>query len=224
VEYLGRADDQLKIRGYRIEPGEIEALLVECCHVKECVVVARELQPDDVRLLAYFVPRAGRAPTRTEIRQELRLKLPDSMIPQYFVELESIPRTSNGKVDRRALPDVLRVSGLDQPPAPPETRAEKMLAELWSHALDQQKVSVSDNFFALGGHSLLAMKLLLEIERRTGCRLNPMSFVFDTLGQIAARLETSWNPVEAVERRAESSHPAVGLGSRLFRAFRSRVH
>jgi amino acid adenylation domain-containing protein len=224
LEYLGRSDSQLKIRGHRIEPGEIEALLVECCDVKECVVVARELQPGDVRLLAYFVPRAGRAPTRTELRQELRLKLPDSMIPQYFVELESIPRTPNGKVDRRALPDVLRVSGLDQPPALPETPAENMLAELWSHALDQEKVSVSDNFFALGGHSLLAMKLLLDIEQRTGCRLNPMSFVFDTLGQIAARLETSWNGGGDGERSPEPGHPAAGLGARLFRAFRSRVH
>jgi hypothetical protein len=147
------------------------------------------------------------------------------MIPQYFVELESIPRTINRKVDRQALPDVLRVSGLDEAPAPPETRAEKMLAELWSHALDQEKVSVSDNFFALGGHSLLAMKLLLEIERQTGCRLNPMSFVFHTLGQIAATLESALLGDGALEEasRPEGGDAHAGLGARLFRAFRSRV-
>ncbi len=163
LEYLGRVDQQVKIRGFRIELGEIEALLAQHPTVWESVVVVREDEPDDKRLVAYVVPKVEQSPTAQELRQFLANQLPGYMVPNTFVVLESLPLTSNGKVDRRALPKPELDSTLPEKFVAPRTPTEEMLAQIWAQVLKVEQVGIHDNFFELGGHSLLATQLLSRI-------------------------------------------------------------
>ncbi|TAJ18769.1 MAG: hypothetical protein EPO68_07315, partial [Planctomycetota bacterium] len=162
LEFLGRTDHQIKIRGHRVEPGEIEALLVRGSHgsqdVAEAVVVAREDTPGDQRLIAYVVAR-GAAPDAARLRERLRLELPESMVPTHYVFLERIPRTHNGKIDRKALPAPDAAQRSRTPARQPASALETHLAQLWRDALGVESVGVSDNFFDLGGHSLLVVRI-----------------------------------------------------------------
>ncbi len=170
LEYLGRIDQQVKVRGFRIELGEIEALLASHPAVWESVVVVREDEPGDKRLVAYVVLNTEQFPKAAELRQFLKAKLPEYMVPSAFVVLESLPLTSNGKVDRRALraPDLYSdaCGGLrlrtDKYVAPRNT-IEELLAQIWAQVLKVEQVGVDDNFFTLGGHSLLATQLVSRI-------------------------------------------------------------
>ncbi len=163
LEYLGRIDNQVKIRGFRIELGEIEALLVQHPAIWESVVIIREDEPGDKRLVAYVVPQVEQSPTVSELRQFLKAKLPEYMVPSAFVLLESLPLTSNGKVDRRALPTPELDSTLRELYVAPRTPIEEMLAQIWAQVLKLERVGIHDNFFELGGHSLLATQLLSRI-------------------------------------------------------------
>jgi amino acid adenylation domain-containing protein len=179
IEYLGRADHQVKVRGYRIEMGEIEAVISEDERVGEVVVVAREDAEDDRRIVAYVVLKeaeAGaqeaeaegaekRAGIGVELRKRVREKLPEYMVPSMFVELEELPLTANGKVDRKRLP---RVEGqatgeAEETYVAPRTSIEEMVAGIWTQVLHQEKVGVHDNFFTLGGHSLLATQIVTRL-------------------------------------------------------------
>ena len=154
VEFLGRVDQQVKIRGYRIEPGEIESMLAEHGAVREAALVAREDAPGEVRLVAYLVTTTPLA--TGELRQFLKQKLPDYMIPSTFVTLDALPLTPNGKLDRRALPapSALRAETAADYVAP-QTDLERTIAGIWQDALQVERLSTHDNFFDLGGHSLL---------------------------------------------------------------------
>ncbi len=163
LEYLGRIDNQVKIRGFRIELGEIEALIVQHPAIWESVVIVREDQPGDKRLVAYVVPQVEQSPTVLELRQFLKAKLPEYMMPSAFVLLESLPLTSNGKVDRRALPTHELDNTLLEKYVAPRTPTEEMLALLWTQVLKVERVGIHDNFFEVGGHSLLATQLLSRI-------------------------------------------------------------
>lgn len=156
VNFLGRLDYQVKIRGFRIETEEIELALEQHTSIKEAVVVAREDDPGDKRLVAYIVAE-GKAPTSPkELRRFLKQKLPDYMIPSAFVLLERLPLTANGKVDRKALPAPgAASSNLKANAVGPRTGVERAIAEVWRQVLKINKVSIHDNFFDLGGHSLL---------------------------------------------------------------------
>ncbi|QOQ77658.1 amino acid adenylation domain-containing protein [Pseudomonas poae] len=158
VEYLGRNDDQVKIRGFRIELGEIEARLATADGVRDAVVIAREDQPGDKRLVAYVI--AGRELGAAELRDHLLLSLADYMVPSAFVLLDTFPLTTNGKLDRKALPapdaDALARRGY----AAPQGAVETAIAAIWQELLKLDKVGRDDNFFELGGHSLLAVKLI----------------------------------------------------------------
>ncbi len=189
IEYLGRRDHQVKIRGFRIELGEIESRIKEAEAVDNCVVVLREDRPGDQRLTAYYVPRDGQALSVFEARRHLQAKLPDYMVPQHFMQLESIPLTPNGKVDRKALPKLIDEKPITTLDAAPSTRLQILLARIWEEALRAERVGVYDNFFEIGGHSLLCMQVIAQIERETGVRLNPRDFIYQTLGQIASMLE-----------------------------------
>ncbi len=180
IEFLGRADHQVKIRGYRIELGEIEAALTQHACVSEAVVVAREDAPGDKRLVAYLVSTEGNAPTVEDLRNYLKTKLPEYLIPSVFLLLDELPLTPNGKVDRQALPapGALRVEASKAGFIAPRNDAEVQLAQLWEEVLNVKPVGVRDNFFELGGHSLLAVKLFARIEQVTGSAL-PMSSLFD---------------------------------------------
>jgi amino acid adenylation domain-containing protein len=151
IEFLGRSDQQVKIRGFRIELGEIETVLHEHPAIAEAVVVA----PSPQRLVAYLVAAQNPPPSPSELRRFLQAKLPDYMVPSFFVWLEALPLAPNGKVDRQALPDVETLrTGLDATYVAPATEVERTLAMIWQEVLHVEKVGIHDNFFDLGGHSL----------------------------------------------------------------------
>lgn len=161
LEFHGRLDDQVKIRGVRIELGEIEAVLTEHPRVRESVAVARAYSSGDQRLVAYLVPQ-GSAPSVGELREYLKAKLPEYMIPSRFVFLERLPLNPNGKVDRRALPALSHVAQAPTHVAP-RSESEVTLAGIWAEVLGLERVGIHDNFFELGGHSLLAIKAVSRI-------------------------------------------------------------
>ncbi|MFB2833040.1 amino acid adenylation domain-containing protein, partial [Floridanema evergladense] len=186
LEYLGRIDNQVKIRGFRIELGEIESLLVKHPTVWESVVVVREETPGDKRLVAYVVPKGEASIQSEELRQFVANQLPAYMVPNTFVVLESLPLTSNGKVDRRALPTPNVKSEPSDKYVAPRTPVEEMLAQIWIELLKVERVGIHDNFFELGGHSLLATQLVLCIRDRFKVEL-PLRDLFNaaTLAELA---------------------------------------
>jgi amino acid adenylation domain-containing protein len=163
VEYLGRLDQQVKVRGFRIELGEIEAALSAHSAVRECVVTASEVVPGDTRLIAYMVHQ-NEVPAPEVLRQYLKQRLPDYMLPSDFVILEELPRLPNGKIDRRSLPTP---SGsrpeLTREFVAPRNDIESELAKIWTAVLRVERVGVHNNFFELGGHSLLATQVMARV-------------------------------------------------------------
>ena len=164
IEFLGRNDFQVKIRGFRIELGEIEARLTSYPGVREAVVLVREDEPGDKRLVAYYTPVSEELEIGTEeLRNCLSSVLPDYMVPAAYVRLTSLPLTPNGKLDRNALsaPDE-RAYGRDEYEAPVGP-IEEALAQIWSEVLGVERVGRYDNFFELGGHSLSAIKVMTRV-------------------------------------------------------------
>jgi len=155
VEFMGRSDFQVKIRGFRIELGEIESRLLACEGVREAIVLAREDQPGDKRLVAYLTGCTLPAAT---LRAELGASLAEHMIPSAFVMLDAFPLTPNGKLDRKALP-VPNTVRSDVAYVAPRDANEELLATVWAEALRLDRVGIHDNFFELGGNSLLIVKL-----------------------------------------------------------------
>jgi amino acid adenylation domain-containing protein len=189
LEIHGRRDRQVKVRGHRIEPGEIEYSLARHPSVQACAVTARTLGTNDLRLVAYVVyDSSALEPTVSEIRRFLRDFLPNHMVPGVVVPVDAIPRTPNGKVDYKTLPDPFASSMASKEFVPPSTDAEKMLAEIWCDVLEMDRVGREDNFFELGGHSLLAVRAVYLVEERTGYRIDPRKMFFQTLAQIAAAI------------------------------------
>ncbi|HEY0736592.1 MAG TPA: amino acid adenylation domain-containing protein, partial [Herpetosiphonaceae bacterium] len=218
LEYVGRIDHQIKLRGFRIELGEIEAVLHAHPAVQTAVVVVREEQPGEPRLIAYVVsqmnpphdPSLAVSPCdASELRTWLQTRLPAYMIPAVFVFLDALPLTPNGKIDRRALPtpDTLSLDNT-APAVAPATPTEAQLAALWSELLRQPVIGRQDEFFMLGGHSLLATQLVARVRATLGVEL-PLRVVFEapTLAGLAARIDalrdtdsTQMPPLVAVER------------------------
>ena len=187
IEFLGRLDSQVKIRGYRIELGDIEYALGRHPDVSEAVVVVREDQPGDKRLAAYVTARAGSSPRPDGLREYLRERLPEYMIPAGFVLLEAMPLTPNGKLDRRRLPAV-RYDGHERAEgfAPPRDAKERALAAVWAGVLGVERVGLNDNFFRLGGDSILSIQVVAKA-RQAGLRLTPAQlFSHQTLAELAA--------------------------------------
>jgi amino acid adenylation domain-containing protein len=206
LEYLGRLDHQVKVRGFRIELGEIESALRSHPSVREAVVLAREDDPGERRLVAYMVSEQPGDLESAQLQRFLQCSLPDYMLPAAFVTLDALPLTSNGKVDRKALP----APGMKRPEelrgyVAPRTELETTLAGIWCEVLRLERVSVLDSFFDLGGHSLLAVRLFAQIERQLGARL-PLSMLFEapTIARFAARLgdgptEACWRSLVAIQ-------------------------
>ncbi|MEE4150887.1 amino acid adenylation domain-containing protein [Pseudomonas viridiflava] len=167
IEYLGRNDDQVKIRGFRIELGEIEARLGECPGVREAVVLARQDEPGQKRLVAYVVGEDSSALSAVELRRELAASLAEYMVPSAFMVLDSFPLTANGKLDRKALPAPDADAYASREFQAPEGEVEVALARLWSELLNVERIGRHDHFFELGGHSLLAVSLI-ERMRQSG--------------------------------------------------------
>ncbi|MDB6122751.1 MAG: Non-ribosomal peptide synthetase component [Pedosphaera sp.] len=164
IEFLGRLDYQVKLRGFRIELGEIESTLRQHPDVRECVVAVREFAPRDTRLVAYVVALARSAGTIRSLREFLKQKLPDYMLPSAFVLLDTFPLTPNGKINRRALPAPERELQPEAVVAPPRSTTEKILAQIWLGVLGRKEIGIHDNFFEQGGHSLLAMQAVSQMQ------------------------------------------------------------
>ncbi|MDG1462564.1 MAG: amino acid adenylation domain-containing protein, partial [Gammaproteobacteria bacterium] len=162
-EYMGRADDQVKLRGFRIELGEIESALLSHDTVNESIVVLIGETADDQKLVAYVVSTPNASLEASDLRQHLQESLPDYMVPAAIIELEALPLTANGKVDRKALPKPEWERTENQPFTAPRTPIEGALLELWCEILGEEGIGIHDNFFELGGHSLLATQLIARV-------------------------------------------------------------
>jgi amino acid adenylation domain-containing protein len=193
LEHLGRLDFQVKIRGFRIELGEIETNLANHPAVRETVVIARENVPGDQRLVAYLVTENPPADLIEQLRALTRTAMPEYMVPAHFVRVDALPRTHNGKLNRKALPaPQINDRELDSPKyVAPRTETEKTLAVIWAQVLGLEQVGVEENFFALGGHSLLAMQIVSRV--RQACNLElPLRelFIAPKISALAMRIET----------------------------------
>jgi hypothetical protein len=183
---LHRADQQLKVRGHRIEPHEVEAVLKEHPGVADAAVHAPAGPDGSTALVACVVP-SGRNGAQPGLPEWCRERLPSYMVPGLWVELDGLPRTATGKVDRRSLPS--EQDGRDRRrEAVPRGPTEAMLAGIWSQVLDDRDVRRDDIFFEIGGHSLAAVRVVNMVEERTGHRLEPRSLFFRTLAEIAESL------------------------------------
>ena len=178
LECLGRTDHQIKLRGFRIELGEIESLLAEIKGVDQAVVVRKEFGPGDERLVAYVVLSPGVEIASTELLSTLKGRLPEYMVPSTCMVLDAMPQTPNRKIDRRALPEPskqIRVLGTSH--VAPREADEEMVREIWEEVLGVSPIGVRDDFFDLGGHSLLAVRLVSEMEARTGSTISLADFL-----------------------------------------------
>jgi amino acid adenylation domain-containing protein len=186
LEHLGRLDRQVKVRGLRIELGEIEAALLDHPQVAQAAVVTRAEAEGDVRLVAYAVPR-GTTLDVAGLREHLRTRLPEYMLPQHVVPLDALPLLPSGKIHHSALPAPKAESPATAcvQPAAPATEAERAIAAIWSALLGVERIDLRDNFFDLGGHSLLAMRAVVAIREQLGWQVQPPRLVFETLAQIA---------------------------------------
>jgi acyl-CoA synthetase (AMP-forming)/AMP-acid ligase II len=164
IEFLGRIDNQVKIRGFRIEIGEIEAVLTEYPDVRATAVIVREYQTNNKQLVAYIVPKS-QSIDPVKVRSFLKQKLPDYMIPAFFVQLQELPLMSSGKIARNALP--APTASQDQKMMiAPRTATEKIVAEIWQDVLGLKQISIFDNFFDLGGHSLKATQVISRLREK----------------------------------------------------------
>jgi surfactin family lipopeptide synthetase A len=190
IEFLGRIDYQVKIRGFRIELGEIEAVLSQHPQVQEAVVISREDHLGDLYLAAYLI--GDRSVSTSDLRDFLKQKLPDYMVPGAFVYLGAMPLTPNGKVDRKALPVPDLDLNLHTDFVPPATPTQAILAQLWAEILNLQYVGIHDNFFELGGHSLLATQVIIQLRSLLGVEL-PLRRLFElpTIAEFSELIEAA---------------------------------
>lgn len=198
LEYLGRIDHQVKIRGHRIELGEIETTLNKHPNVRESALIAHEGGDGDKRLVAYLVVK-GQAPSITELREFAAQTLPSYMIPSVFMFLEALPLTINGKVDRKALPspDHARPE-MRSAFVAPTTPDEKVLAQLWSEALQVDQIGVHDNFFELGGDSIRSIQVLARAQQQ-GLKISlHQLFQTPTIYELSRRKEQNEDAVASV--------------------------
>jgi amino acid adenylation domain-containing protein len=189
VEFLGRVDEQVKIRGFRIEVGEVEAVLAQHDGVRESVVIAREDERGSTRLIAYVVSNNGELQT-ADLRHYLKQRLAEYMVPSGFVVLDMLPRTPNGKVDRRALPDSDGARADDgEVYIAPRSSMERTIAGIWQDLLKLEKVGMNDNFFGLGGHSLLLVHAQSKVTEALRVKISMVEmFKYPTVSALAEHL------------------------------------
>jgi amino acid adenylation domain-containing protein len=210
IEFLGRVDNQIKIRGFRIEIGEIETALVSHPSVREAIVLVREDAPGEKRLIAYVVgARHQLSIVSNELRAYLKERLPEYMLPLAFIQIDALPLSPNGKVDRLALPspEQMKVVSADVRIAP-RTPLEEILCGIWQEVLRTEKVGVTDNFFELGGHSLLVTQVISRVREVFRVEL-PVRRLFDAvtieqLSRIIIENETKPGQTERIARTLET--------------------
>jgi amino acid adenylation domain-containing protein len=189
IEYLGRLDDQVKVRGYRVEPGEIEGVLQQSGQVKQAVVLAPAEAGGHRRLVGYIVPADGYH--RETLLTYLSRQLPDYLIPAQWIELERLPLTAHGKVDRKALSVQGTGASSGQTYTAPRTAMEAALATIWEELLGVDSISINDNFFERGGHSLIAVRAISAIRKQMDIEVS-IAEIFDypTIGSLCVFIAT----------------------------------
>jgi len=199
IEFLGRGDDQVKVRGFRIELGEIEAALARHAAVKQALVLARENEQGDKRLLGYVVSQ-GKDVSGEQLRDFLKREVPDYMVPQAIAVLAKFPLTPNGKIDRQALPEP-QTAAAQRACVAPRNETERKIAEIWAEVLRRElaSISVDDNFFDLGGHSLMATQVVSRIRRGLAIEL-PLRTLFEhaTIAALANEAQKIAGAADAV--------------------------
>ena len=191
IDFLGRIDHQVKIRGFRIELGEIETVLNQHSTVKQAVVIPHSYDAGDKRLIAYVVPKNSQPPQTQQLKDFLKTKLPDYMVPSGFVFLDALPLTPNDKVDRKALPKPDKANlNLQQDYLAADNDVEQKLVALWEKAFGIHPIGIKDNFFDLGGNSLMATSMVGEIEKLFDKNLNQAIFFQAPTIQILAQIIT----------------------------------
>lgn len=206
IEFVGRRDQQVKLRGFRIELGEVEAALMRHEHVSEAVVIVRRSQQaNQARLVAYVVGHNGHAPSATELREHLKQSLPEYMLPSSYVQMERLPLTANGKVDRKRLPEESGTrAGIGAVRKEARTDLERKLVEVWREVLEVDQVGVEENFFDLGGHSLLMLQLQGRLKAAIERELTMMEmFEHPTIKALAEHLSAESVETTKVQGAAE---------------------
>ena len=220
IEFLGRIDNQVKVRGFRIELGEIESVLNSYPQIQQTVVITTEELPGNKRLVAYVVSE-NESLSNHQLREFLKQKLPEYMVPSALITLDTLPLTPNGKVDRKALPAPDEHFTREQEYVAPRTPSEEIIANIFAEVLGVQNVGIYDNFFELGGHSLLAVRLMSKIEQQFQKNL-PLATLFQspTIEQLATLLRSSadslsWSSLVPIKSNGNQPplfciHPAGG--------------
>ncbi|WP_272040588.1 non-ribosomal peptide synthetase, partial [Paenibacillus sp. JJ-100] len=217
IEYVGRTDDQVKIRGFRIELGEIEAQLQKVKGIRKTTVLAREHGTGEKQLCAYY--EADCELSTVELKSILSRELPSYMIPAYLIQLERLPLTTNGKVDRRSLPAPEDSLQPDEELVLPRTPLEVRLAGIWQSVLGMERIGIHDNFFDLGGHSLRATTLVSKVHQELGVEL-PLRDVFrystlEDMARAISRIEVqSFSSIPLADSRAY--YPLSSAQKRLY--------
>ncbi|MBW1295660.1 amino acid adenylation domain-containing protein [Aquimarina litoralis] len=189
IEFIGRKDDQVKIRGYRIELGEIENVMLSQNFINQCSVVTQKVEGDEV-IVAYLV--AEKPLDKKDVRLSLSKELPDYMLPSYYVEIDAIPLTPNGKVDKKALPQVGNEDIALREYVAPTTDLQIKLVSIWESVLGVEGIGITDNFFELGGHSLKITLLVNKIKQHLDLDLSVRDmFLNPTIKGVVSKLETS---------------------------------
>ncbi|MEO8414896.1 MAG: amino acid adenylation domain-containing protein [Ginsengibacter sp.] len=188
MEILGRMDDQVKVQGHRMELGEITAVLRQHPSVNDGIVITRTEISGDKRLVAYFVPKHDPPADTSELREFFGRKLPDFMIPAFFVSMHNLPLTPNGKIDRKSLPvpgDVRQLSGY----VAPRNKEEQIMAKIWQNVLDVEQVGIHDNFFDLGGASIQSIQIVVKANMY-GYKISVENiFEYQTIALLAAHVK-----------------------------------
>jgi aspartate racemase len=203
IVFAGRTDQQIKLRGFRIELGEIETVIEQQPQILHAAVVVHEDETKDKRLVGYVVTQ--KQITSDELREALKPRLPDYMIPSIFMMLESLPLTASGKIDRKALPaPALDGTARQQSYVAPRTETETRIAQIWSEVLGVVQVGVEEDFFSLGGHSLLATRVISRVNTAFGIDVS-LRRVFEepTIARLAAVVE------QAKTSEIQPSEPAL---------------
>ncbi len=223
IEFIGRGDQQVKIRGQRLELGEVDATLREHPSVQDCVVVTRGDHPDEKYLVAYVISVPGCSSNIPLLKDFVRSRVPDYMVPSVFVFLDAFPLTPNGKLNRLALPDPGVCAGNTESGcqfAEPRTPIEKTIARIWRDLLKLGRVGIHEDYFELGGHSLMSVRMFSRIERELGVRL-PYNTLLQarTIAQIAQLVEntnrndTKWSIAVPIQKEG-NKHPFFGVHGR----------
>ena len=198
IKVLGRIDNQIKLRGYRIELGEIESVLEAHSSINRAASIVREDIPGDKRLVVYVTLNNVHEFSEIKLKQYLRTKLPDYMIPTMFIQLSKMPLTLNCKIDRKALPELeQKVPVPDLKFSPPKSKLEKDLFELFTQKLKTEAVGIQDNFFDIGGNSLLSVQLVALIEENLNITIPIAKFyqypTIESLGEYINSIQNQYN-------------------------------